>query len=232
VAALTWPGDVDGLMALQRELAARTPAGWQPPSGTSSIAGCWVCFPRGYSGPGSAGDPAWAAAAVVREGRLVDRRAATGMARAPYAPGLLALRVGPLLDAVVRALRANPDLLLVDGTGRDHPRRAGLALHIGAELDLPTVGVTHRPLLARGSWPEDRRGATSPLRMAGEVVGCWLRVQPGLRPLAVHPGWRMDLATAVDVVLDATPRHRTPEPLRLARHAARAARNAGWTMGS
>jgi deoxyribonuclease V len=232
VAPLTWPGDADSLVALQRELAAREQARWQPAPGTPSVAGCWVCFPRGYAGPGAAGDPAWAAAVVVRGGRLVDLRVATGAARAPYAPGLLALRVGPLLDEVVRALRTAPDLLLVDGTGRDHPRRAGLALHLGAELDLPTVGVTHRPLVAEGAWPGDHRGATSPLRVGAEVVGCWLRVQPGLRPLAVHPGWRVELGTAVDLVLATTRLYRTPEPLRLARHAARARRVQAGTMGA
>ncbi|MDX6300811.1 MAG: deoxyribonuclease [Nocardioidaceae bacterium] len=117
-------------------------------------------------------------------------------------------------------------MLMLDGTGRDHPRRAGLALHLGDELGVPSVGVTHRPLLASGPWPADHRGATSPLRIGAEVVGCWMRTRPGIRPLAVHPGWRIDLRTAVDLVLLATGTDRTPEPLRQARHAARAARSA------
>lgn len=183
-----------------------------------------MCFRRGQTGPGGAGDPAWSAAVVACDGRLVDRHVMTGAAGAPYAPGLLALRIGPLVEAVVRALSSSADVLLVDGTGRDHPRRAGLAVHLGAELDLPTVGVTHRPLLAEGEWPRDDRGATSPLRIGDEVVGCWVRTRPGVRPLAVHPGWRVGLETAVEVVLASSPRRRTPEPLRLARHAARAAR--------
>jgi deoxyribonuclease V len=221
-----WPADAEALTVRQRELAASRPAPWTPPPGVASVGGAFTCFPRGYAGPGAVGDPAWSAAVVVSGGRLVQRRVATGSAGAPYTPGLLALRVGPLLDEVVRGLAERPDLLLVDATGRDHPRRAGLAVHLGAELDLPTVGVTHRPLLAEGFWPEDTRGAASPLRVGAETVGCWLRVQPGLRPLAVHPGWRVELGTAVEVVLDATRRNRTPEPLRLARHAARAARAA------
>jgi len=155
----------------------------------------------------------------------VEQRVLTGAAAAPYVPGLLALRQGLLLDTVVRGLARVPDVLLVDGTGRDHPRGAGLAIQLGAELEVPTVGVTHRPLLAHGEWPSDRSGATSPLHLGGEVVGCWLRTRAGARPLAVHPGWRVDLESAVDVVVRSSRVGRTPEPLRLARQAARTARS-------
>src|SRR4029453_17576075 len=88
---------------------------------------------------------------------------APGRAGPPYEPGLLALREGALLEGAVRALGHPPDVLLVDATGRDHPRRAGLALHLGAMLELPTIGVTHRLLAAEGGWPADERGARSPL---------------------------------------------------------------------
>jgi len=146
-----------------------------------------------------------------------------GRAGAPYEPGLLALREGALLEAVVRALPERPDVLLVDATGRDHPRRAGLALQLGAVLELPTVGVTHRPLAAEGEWPADERGARSPLLLGGELVGYWLRTRAGTRSLAVHAAWRTDPDTAATVVLSAS-RARTPEPLRRARRRAREAR--------
>jgi deoxyribonuclease V len=145
-----------------------------------------------------------------------------------YEPGLLALREGAVLEAAVRALAEPPDVLLVDATGRDHPRRAGLAVHLGAVLDLPTAGVTHRPLAAEGEWPPDERGACSPLRLGGEVVGYWLRTRAGTRPLAVYAAWRTEADTAADVVL-ATCRARTPEPLRAARRRAREARTAAAT---
>jgi len=219
-----WPRDADALIARQRELAEATPPPWWPPGGEQVVGGCWVCFPRGYAGPGRAGDPAWSAAVTVCAGRLVDRQVRTGGAGASYVPGLLALRIGPLLDDAVRSLSRRPDVLLVDATGRDHPRGAGLALQLGAELDLPTVGVTHRPLRAEGDWPADVRGAAAPLRIGDEVVACWLRTRAGTRPLVVHPGWRVDLETAVDVVLESC-RRRTPEPLRLARRDARTARS-------
>jgi deoxyribonuclease V len=166
-----------------------------------------------------------AGAAVTGGRRLLAAATSAGVAGAPYRPALLALRQGPLLAAAVRALPARPEVLLVNATGRDHPRRAGLALHLGAVLDLPTVGVTDRPLLAEGGWPDDAAGAAAPLLLDGERVGCWLRTRPGARPVAVHAAWRTGVEAAVAVVLATTRRPaRTPEPLRRARTAARLAR--------
>jgi deoxyribonuclease V len=162
---------------------------------------------------------------VVQAGRVLTS-AVTGAAGAAYEPGLLALREGPLLEAVVRELPEAPDVLIVDATGRDHPRRAGLALHLGAVLGMPTVGVTHRPLVAGGDWPPDERDASSPLAVDEEIVGFWLRTRQGARPLAVHAGWRTSPDVAVEVIRSCTGRARTPEPLRQARRIAREARSA------
>jgi deoxyribonuclease V len=159
--------------------------------------------------------------------RVVAEAIVTGAAGGPYAPGMLAMREGPLLEAAVRGLALVPDVLLVDATGRDHPRRAGLALQLGAELGLATVGVTHRPLLADGDWPANTRGATAGLLLEGERVAAWLRSRPGTRPLVVHAGWRTDVDVAVEVVLATVCEHRTPEPLRHARRLARVARARG-----
>jgi deoxyribonuclease V len=225
---LVWPAKADQLIAHQRRLAELTPESWRPEGAGRRVGGCWVCFPRGRSGPGAAGDPAWSAAALLGSGRTLALRVAPGVAGAGYVPGLLALRLGPLLEQVVRLLPQLPDVLMLDGTGRDHPRRAGLALHLGAELDVPTVGVTHRPLLARGAWPDDAAGASAPLSLDGEIVAAWVRTRPGSRPLVVHPGWRTDLETAVDIVRRTASR-RTPEPLRVARQTAREARAGTYT---
>lgn len=214
--------------ALEREqvgLARAEPPPWRPERPPRAVAACFVCFPRGESGRGAAGDPCWAGAALLRDGRLAAAVALDGRAGAPYEPGLLALRELPLLEAAVRRLPAAAEVLLVNATSRDHPRGAGLALHLGAVLDLPTVGVTHRPLIAEGAWPDDEaRAATSPLRLGGQVVAAWLRTRARSRPLAVHPGWRVDLETAIAVVLAGAVRARTPEPLRQARRTARLAR--------
>jgi deoxyribonuclease V len=214
---LAWPHTREELIDEQSRLAALEPTAWRFAPG-ATVGGVFVCYPCGESGPGHAGDPAWAAACVGRATTVVP-----GHAAAPYEPGLLALREGALLEAASRALPELPDLLLVDATGRDHPRRAGLALHLGAVLGLPTVGVTHRPMLAKGVWPADARGARSPLLLGGEHVGYWLRTKMGTRPLAVHAAWRTDPEAAADVVLSAS-RARTPEPLRRARRRAREAR--------
>ena len=216
-------------MRVQEELARARPGtgGWRRSSEDIAAAGCFVCFERGPSGPGRKGETAWAGAAVIRAGRVVARAAVSGAAGDRYEPGLLALREGPVLESAVRALAERPDMLLVDATGRDHPRRAGLALQLGAMLDLPSVGVTHRPLLAAGDWPPDERGARSPLRIDDELVGYWLRTRTGTRPLAVHAGWRTDPEAAVELVLRTLAGARTPEPLRAARTAARIARARG-----
>jgi deoxyribonuclease V len=219
-----WPADADSLIAYQQRLSTATPAPFAMDLGTARIGGCWVCFPRGLTGPGTDHDPAWCAAVIMFGGRVVEERLTGGNAIFPYMPGLLALRLGPLVEQAVRALSVSPDVLLLDATARDHPRGAGLALHLGAELDIATIGVTHRPLVASGEWPSDRRAATSPLRIGNSVVGCWLRTQPGVRPLAIHPGWRIDLITAVEVITMLTTSRRTPEPLRRARQLARRAR--------
>ena len=132
-----------------------------------------------------------------------------------------------MLRTAIEALRrrlVDLDVVLIDATGRDHPRRAGLALQIGAILDLPTVGVTLRALVAEGPEPEDAAGATSELDIDGEVVAAWFRPRHGVRAVIVHAAWRTDVPTALEVVRRATTRYRTPEPLRLARMVAREAR--------
>jgi deoxyribonuclease V len=160
----------------------------------------------------------------MRRRELLDSALLEGRTEAPYQPGLMALREGVLLENSARTLGSTPDVLLVNATGRDHPRRAGLALHLGAVLELPTVGVTHRPLMAEGEPPGAARGATSPLTIDDEVVAMWLRSRAGVRPVVVHPAWRTDVETAVEVVLLSLRRARTPEPLRRARRLARLAR--------
>jgi deoxyribonuclease V len=216
-----WPAGPDELIREQEALARATPQTFKP-SDSPALAGCFVCFARGGTGPGQAGDPGWAGAALGRETAVAKGRAGAG-----YEPGLLALREGALLEAAVHALGTRADALLVNATGRDHPRRAGLALHLGAVLELPTAGVTHRPLLAAGEWPPDEAGARSPLLLEREFVGYWLRTRAGTRPLAVHAAWRTDPDTALELVLAASEGRRTPEPIRLARRAARLARASG-----
>lgn len=145
----------------------------------------------------------------------------------PYQPGLLARREGPLLERALRSLVTPVDVVVVNATGRDHPRRAGLALHLGAALDVPTVGVTDRPLVASAGVPAAERGAAAPLELDGDCVGAVVRTRAGARPVVVHAAWRTDPDVALEVVMRCVRRARTPEPLRRARRAARVARAGG-----
>lgn len=144
---------------------------------------------------------------------------------AAYVPGFLARREGPVLTTAVMALEVRPDVLLVDATGLDHPRRAGLAVHLGAATSIPTVGVTQRPLVASGPLPELRRGAMAPVRLDNRCVGFWVCTKTGARPVVAHAGWGTSPETAVQTVLAAsTDAARTPVPLQEARRVAREAR--------
>ena len=217
-----WPAAAADLIRMQEELARLDPPAWHPLGLSPRVAACFVCF----APPGAMGERAWAAGALLERGRVPLTSVVAGKVTAAYEPGLLALREGALLEAAVRSLPEPPDIVLVNATGRDHPRRAGLALHLGAVLGVPTIGVTDRPLCARGDGPDDIRGASSPLLLDDELVGYWLRTKRGVRPVAVHMGWRTGPALAVDVVIGAARRARTPQPLRVARMVARRARGA------
>jgi deoxyribonuclease V len=213
-----WPSTADELMRLQSSLGALETDPWRPTGRPLMVAGCFICFDR-------RGDTerAWAGACLLLNNRVEVSELATGTVDHPYRPGLLALREGPLLQAAVERL-PRPDVLLVNATGRDHPRGAGLALHLGWTLGLPTVGVTDRPLVAAGDPPEEGRLAASPLELNGSTVGHWLRGRRGARAIAVHAAWRTDPDTALGVVRGALGRARTPEPIRRARKIARLAR--------
>jgi deoxyribonuclease V len=218
------------LEVLQRQLAASADEAvpWRPVDGAGLRAGGVFAAPfHGLAGTGAAGDPAWAAAVVVEAGAVVAEAVVAGSFAAPYVAGYLALRQLPLLERAVRALAAAPDVLLVDATGRDHPRRAGLALQLGALLDLPTIGVTDRPLTGRAELPGPRRGDRAELRVGGELVGFSLRTREAARPVCVSAGWRTDAETAAALALTLSLGERTPGPLRAARQRAREARSRG-----
>jgi deoxyribonuclease V len=179
-----WPRTADELVAAQHAVAVASPPRWHPGDcATPSVAAAWVCFQRGASGVGAPGDPAWAAAVITRGRRVTEHAVLVGSATGAYVPGLLALRIGPLLCEVICRLPGRPDVLLIDATGRDHPRRAGLAVQLGAVLDLPTVGITHRPLLATGAWPDDSVDACAPLLLG--TLGTAVAVAFARNPMTV-----------------------------------------------
>ncbi|MFQ5860819.1 MAG: deoxyribonuclease V [Dehalococcoidia bacterium] len=138
----------------------------------------------------------------------------------PYIPGLLSFRETPVLLAALERLTLTPDLVLVDGQGLAHPRRFGIACHLGLLLECPTVGCAKSIL--RGTHPplEPQRGAWAELVDRGEVVGAALRSREGVSPVYVSIGHRVDLPAAVQWVLHCCRGYRLPEPTRLAHQAA------------
>ncbi|MBI5686462.1 MAG: endonuclease V [Verrucomicrobia bacterium] len=148
--------------------------------------------------------------------RAVETASVAGRAEFPYVPGLLSFReIPPLLEAF-RKLRVTPDAVLVDGQGIAHPRRCGLASHLGLVLDLPAVGCAKSRLIGEYREPGLRRGSTSALRDGGEIVGRVVRTRDGVAPLFVSVGHKISLDAAVALVLECAPRYRLPETTRQA----------------
>jgi deoxyribonuclease V len=146
----------------------------------------------------------------------VDEAAAAAELRFPYVPGYLSFRELPVLDQAWRALRIRPDAVVFDGHGYAHPRRFGLACHGGVAWDVPSVGCAKNPFIGTHAPVADERGATSPIVHDGEVVGMVVRTRAGAKPLYVSAGHRMDLPTAVELVLRLSPKYRQPETTRRA----------------
>lgn len=147
---------------------------------------------------------------------VVDRAIARRPVDFPYVPGLLSFREVPVLLEALDRLTVSPDLLLCDGQGVAHPRRFGLACHIGVLRGLPAIGVGKSRLVGGHHEPGDRRGDWEPLVHRGEVVGAALRSRPGCKPIYVSTGHRISLETAIATVMRCVTRYRLPETTRAA----------------
>ena len=134
--------------------------------------------------------------------------------RFPYIPGLLSFREIPAVLEALDRLTLPPDLLLVDGQGIAHPRRLGIASHLGVLTDIPAIGVAKTRLIGTHDPVPDQRGASVPLLIRGEITGAVLRTRPHVRPLYISPGHRISLPTAIDWVMRCTGRFRLPETTR------------------
>ncbi|MEU1733311.1 endonuclease V [Streptosporangium sp. NPDC020145] len=158
------------------------------------------------------------AAVAVLDGttlEVVEQVVVGGRVAFDYVPGLLAFREMPALVEALGRLSAPPDLVVCDGYGLAHPRRFGLACHLGVLTGLPTIGVGKTAFVGSYSAPGTTRGSWSDLVLDGEVVGRVLRTRDGVKPVFVSVGHRVDLETACHNVLALTPRHRLPETTRI-----------------
>lgn len=138
----------------------------------------------------------------------------------PYIPGLLTYREGPVLEEAFNKLVMVPDVFIFDGMGIMHPRRIGIASHMGVWLQKPTIGCGKTYFLGQYDEPPQERGAWSLLSDKGQVIGGVLRTRQGVKPVYISPGHLADLPTSLDLVMRCTPKYRLPEPIRQAHNAA------------
>jgi deoxyribonuclease V len=156
----------------------------------------------------------------------VERSMARRQLRFPYVPGLLSFRESPVLMAAFARLETEPDLVLIDGHGRAHPRRFGIACHFGVIFDRPTIGCAKSRLVGGHREPGKKAGAMSPLLLEGERVGVVLRTRDNVRPIYVTVGHRVSLDSAVNLVRRCLDGYRIPKPTREADRYVRELRSA------
>ncbi|MDP8923334.1 MAG: deoxyribonuclease V [Chloroflexota bacterium] len=199
--------------ALQRELAGKVER-VDRFGEIGTVGGIDLGFPRDPAGA----EIGRAALVVLRlpELELVERQVVERPVSFPYIPGLLSFREAPVGLAAFAALAHPPDLLLVDGHGIAHPRRFGIACHLGVLLDLPTIGCAKSVLVGRAEEPGPEPGSWMPLVHREGVIGAALRTRPRTNPLYISTGHRVSLDSAIDLVMRCARGYRLPEPTRLA----------------
>ncbi|MEY9212626.1 endonuclease V [Thermobifida halotolerans] len=203
------PSDPSEARAVQDRLAPRVRTEPLDPGGVRLVAGLDVSY----------GATELVAAAAVLDAATLEVVAQATVRAAPsfpYVPGLLAFRELPPLLTVLERLDVEPDVYVCDGYGLAHPRRFGLACHLGVLLDRPVLGVAKTAFVGRCAEPGPARGSAADLVDGGEVVGRCLRVQDGVKPVYVSVGHRVDLDSACALVLRLSPRYRICEPIRRA----------------
>ncbi|WTW94962.1 endonuclease V [Streptomycetaceae bacterium NBC_01309] len=213
-----WPETVEEALALQDRLRPLVDTTGPGPRAVRRVAGLDVAYAEDSD--------RLAAAVVVLDAEtltVLERSVVLGQARFPYVPGLFAFRELPSLVEALDGLGTAPDLLVCDGQGLAHPRRFGLACHLGVHTGIPSIGVGKTAFVGTFDAPGPARGASSDLVLEGEVVGAVLRTQRDVKPVFVSVGHGLDLAEACRHVLALSPRFRLPETTRQADSACRAA---------
>lgn len=205
------PADVAEAERIQAELRQRLDLVSDLSAPPTLVAGLDVAYEVGS-------DRLAAAVVVISLPDLAVRETAVvrGEATFPYLPGLLAFREAPMLLEALAKLAKQPDVLVCDGYGLAHPRRFGLACHVGVLTGLPAFGVAKTAFTASFDEPGPERGDWSPLVDGDDVVGRVLRTRAGVKPVFVSVGHRISLETAIDLTLAMSPSFRLPEAIRRA----------------
>jgi deoxyribonuclease V len=206
----SWGLDAAEARALQRELAARVDTSHTLPP-YETVAGADVSYNKWSP-------TLYAAVVVLRADTMeeIERAGVVAEATFPYVPGLLSFREAPPVIDAFRRLTVRPQVLICDGQGIAHPRRLGLASHLGLWLGIPTIGCAKSQLCGDYREPGPARGDWSPLTDGDETIGAVLRTRARVKPLYVSPGHLCDLTGAIAAVLAATRKYRLPETTRLA----------------
>ncbi|MFI5591505.1 endonuclease V [Amycolatopsis sp. NPDC051758] len=212
-----WPSTIEDALAVQERLRGRVDLTDDCAELPPTVTGLDVAY-------GTSDEIAAAVVTLETAGlTVVEERTHRAKAVFPYEPGLFAFRELPPLLAALDQLDHQPDVLVCDGHGLAHPRRFGLACHLGVLTGRPAFGVGKTRFVGTHAAPEASRGSSAPLIDAGEEVGAVLRTQDGVKPVYVSAGHRIDLAHACRLTLALTPRYRLPETTRQADRLSRAA---------
>lgn len=220
------PATVAEAQRLQRELSGRVDLTTGLPGAPGIVAGLDVSYEVGTRQVAAAAVSLAMPTLEVRESVVV-----TGEVTFPYVPGLLAFREAPFLLAALDRLTTRPDVLVCDGYGIAHPRRFGLACHVGVLADLPTFGVAKTAFTATFEEPGKSRGAWSPLFDGDEILGRVVRTQTGVKPVFVSVGHRISLDEATGLTLALCDRYRIPEAIRKADQVSRESLRQSPTSG-
>ncbi len=152
---------------------------------------------------------------------FVEETCAMSDATFPYIPGFLSFREGPAIMGALEKLTITPDIILFDGQGIAHPKKLGIASHIGILLDMPTIGCAKSRLVGKYREPSKKKGGWSPLRYNDEIVGAVLRTKENVKPVFVSPGHLIDVEASIEIIIKCTSKHRIPDPLRAADYLSR-----------
>jgi len=206
-----WPLTVEEAIAIQQQLRREVITSDQLKEPVQYVAGVDMGFE-------AAGTISRAAVAVLSfpDLQLQESAIARRPTSFPYVPGFLSFREIPAVLDALEKISTLPDLILCDGQGIAHPRRLGIACHLGLIVDMPTIGVAKSLLIGKHKEVPDSRGSWQPLINRGETIGAVLRTRVGTKPLYVSSGHRVSLPTAIDYVLRCTPKYRLPETTRIA----------------